>query len=97
MAVFFWTNKQGVTDSVHAIVERIALEVTRDAKRFAPVDTGTLQGSITPVLQQADSNAVIYLVGTNIFYGPFQEFGTSRIPPHPYLGKALEIARGKYA
>jgi HK97 gp10 family phage protein len=30
------------------------------------------------------------LVGTNVVYGPAQEFGTSTIPAHPYLRPALD-------
>jgi len=34
------------------------------------------------------------LVGTNVVYGPAQEFGTSKIPAHPYLRPALDEQAG---
>ena len=95
-SVFVWTDKGAAVTAVDKLVQRVALEVQRDAKTLAPVDTGTLQASITSGRLAADENQVVYLVGTNIHYAPHQEFGTSRMAAHPFLGPALEMARGRY-
>ena len=58
------------------------------ARSMAPVDTGDLRDSIF-VRYGKDGNNIFAEIGTDIFYGPFQEFGTSRNPPHPYLRPAL--------
>lgn len=93
---FIWTDKDAAVELAAKALERIAVEVQRSAKQKAPVDTGTLQASITVAQESADTNEVAYTVGTNVFYAPFQEFGTRYIPPHPYLVPALVEVGGKY-
>lgn len=66
-----------------------ALLVEGDAKRRAPVDTGTLRNSIRAE-QQSDTEAT---VGTPVEYAPFVEYGTSRQAAQPYLRPALEQNR----
>ena len=96
-AKFVWIAPGEVPKAIDALVERVALEIQRDAKTRAPVDTGALQSSIAAGRIKADTNTVEWQVGTNILYAAAQEFGTSRgVPPHPYLGPALEAARVKY-
>lgn len=64
-------------------------EATQDlAKAYAPVDTGELRDSIEVVYGKTDDG--IYAdVGTDTYYGGYQELGTSRNEPHPYLRPAL--------
>lgn len=64
-----------------------------EAKRLAPVDTGTLRRSITYEVQESgelDETSGYGLVasvriGTNIAYAVFQELGTRNHPAHPFL------------
>ncbi len=58
------------------------------AKKNAPVDTATLQRSITHELNRRGINRTVR-IGTNIFYAIFQEIGTIYHPAHPYLRPAL--------
>lgn len=58
------------------------------AKGHAPVDTATLQRSITHELGRRGFNQFVR-IGTNIFYAIFQELGTRFHPAHPYLRPAL--------
>ena len=99
-------------DLIHAVLgkalDRVAMEVLRDAVRYAPRSklqqppknpkapiTGNLKNSIT--VDSADTHAgPVRRVGTAVYYGISQEFGTASIPPRPFLGPALEIARRKY-
>lgn len=41
-----------------------------------------------------DENTVI--IGTNVEYGPYVEFGTSKMPPRPYLAPAVEDHKEEY-
>lgn len=49
-----------------------------DAKRFSPVDTGRLRSSITGTVSSAGFpvKRLQGIVGTNIEYAPYMEFGT---------------------
>lgn len=70
----------------------IARELRDDARRTAPVDTGSLRDSIKVAGSRDDR--VVY---TDERYGAFVEFGTADTPPQPFLwvhapkaGAALE-------
>jgi len=63
------------------------LMVQRDAKINAPVDTGRLRASITPGVRMA-GDVVIGVVGSNVKYAPYMEFGTR--PHWPPLA-AVEV------
>ncbi len=75
-------------DSVGArVVDAIlrgAMDIESNAKMDAPVDTGYLRNSIHYQMDigPSDVNATI---GTNTVYAPWQEFGSARNKPHPYL------------
>ena len=88
---------RAVTATQKALL-KAALKVEADAKKsfrgrndesipgLPPrVDTGRLRASITHRLGEDYAE-----VGTNVEYGERLEFGTSRMPPHPFLGPALE-------
>jgi phage gpG-like protein len=75
-----------------------AIQVEAAAKRNASgrpgpnVITGRLRGSIT--WKPGEDEISPYVdVGTNVFYAPFVELGTSRAPAYPFLRPALEAAR----
>ncbi len=70
----------------------VTLMVTRGAKINAPVDTGRLRASITPEIR-ATSNEVVGVVGSNVVYAPFQEFGTRYMKGRFYLTRAFEAAK----
>lgn len=57
-------------------MKRVVLIVLRGAKENAPVDTGLLRSSLIPEvrLEQGD---VLGVIGSNVVYAPYQEFGTS--------------------
>ena len=62
-------------------VRDCVLTVDRGAKINSPVDTGRLRASITPEVRM-DGNDVVGVVGSNVFYAPFVEFGTRpHVPP----------------
>lgn len=61
----------------------------RDAKTFAPVDTGTLRNSISTSLS---GNATFSRaeIGPTVNYGQFVEEGTSRMAPQAFVGPAFD-------
>lgn len=93
-------------NSVAAVdLARRAIRIVNQAKQNASqpppsqpgsgpaVRTGRLRGSITWRLGE-DLNGVYADVGSNVFYAPFVELGTSRMAPRPFLVPALEAGRG---
>ena len=70
---------------------RRTIKVDRAAKDRCPVDTGRLRSSITWRLGR-DSQGLLGIVGTNVTYAPYVEFGTARTAAQPYLRPALQAA-----
>ena len=67
-------------------VRKTGLDVVNLAKQKAPVDTGTLRGSIgMDVLGPAHVQ-----VGPGVHYAPFLEYGTSRMSARPFMGPAAD-------
>lgn len=63
-------------------MRRATLVVQRSAKMFAPVDTGRLRASITPAVETR-AREVVGVVGSNVHYAPYVEFGTKPHWPPP--------------
>lgn len=73
-------------------LERRAVQVERRAKRMCPVDTGRLRASITHALEgKGAGKNLSAIVGTNVDYAVFVEFGTSRTPAQSFLRSALAV------
>ncbi|GCE49197.1 HK97 gp10 family phage protein [Thermosporothrix hazakensis] len=64
-------------------------ECKNEAQKRVPVRTGRLKNSIS--YEQTDRYEV--LVGTNVEYAPYVEFGTRKMQAQPYLLPAFEISR----
>ena len=58
------------------------------AKKYAPVDTGTLRRSITYEVGRRGIDQYVR-IGTNISYAVFQELGTRYHSANPFLRPAL--------
>lgn len=67
------------------IVAKVALDIERDAKAIAPVDTGNLKGSIG-----SDIAGLTAEIGPTASYSGFVEYGTSKMHAQPYMGPAAE-------
>lgn len=61
---------QGMQQAVHILMA--------DAKKFSPVDTGRLRSSIAGTVSQVGfpQKRIQGIVGTNIEYAPYMEYGT---------------------
>ena len=71
------------------VVQKVAADVTADAKSFAPVDTGNLKNSIGYDLFNKGGE-VGAEIGPAASYAIHQEFGTSRMAPQPFLNPAFD-------
>lgn len=63
------------------VVDKLADDVAETARQIVPVDTGTLQESITSEGGR---------VSTDVPYAAFVEYGTSYTPPQPYMRPAAD-------
>lgn len=59
-------------------------EVRNQAVNLAPVDTGRLRSSIIYTKEQRGTSRFV-IVSANTNYAIFQELGTTRMRPQPYL------------
>jgi len=82
----------------------VAERVVEDAKATVRVDTGSLQrsirrqhhvseGHIHSVAVTAGGYVVNPKTGRLVDYGPYLEYGTSKMPPSPFMQPALEMSR----
>lgn len=74
-----------------AVVKKTAYDVERDAKTFAPVDTGALRNSIsTDLFDLSSITSISAEIGPTVEYGLYVEEGTSTQGPAAYMGPALD-------
>lgn len=79
---------QRAHDKAVQAIGKSAADITRDAKNFAPVDTGNLRASIGyDTYNQGDE--MLAEIGPTASYGLHQEVGTSRMAPQPYMSPAF--------
>lgn len=76
-------------EAVAAAVRDAAAQLESRAKEMAPVRTGALRDSIHT---EMDGDLVAQ-VGSDLDYSVYQEYGTSRMPAHPFMTPAAEEAR----
>lgn len=68
-------------------VRKTALDIARDAKIFAPVDTGNLRNSIGV---DTDPDGLGAQIGPTASYAPFVEWGTVQHGPQAFMGPAFD-------
>ena len=66
--------KAAVKEGVRKAVKMIAMQGASNVADLAPVDTGRLKGSIS-----GKSNADTAIIGTNVYYAPYLEYGTYKM------------------
>lgn len=72
-----------------------ALAIEKRAKELVAVDTGTLRASIGHVVNRMGRDTVKAVIGSNVEYAPYQEFGTWKMAAQPFLRPALEQCRSE--
>ena len=86
-----------VTKDMPGVLDAVATAVAQDAARRAPRDTGELQSDIGVKQKEGSATTRTRWVGSDTRQAFFQEFGTSRMPPQPWLSPAAEAGVGKLA
>lgn len=85
------SNAGRVGAQASAVLRKTAFDIEADAKHYAPVDTGNLQGSIsTTISGDGRMGAMTAEIGPTAEYGPYVEFGTSVMPGQPYMTPAAD-------
>lgn len=64
---------------------KTANDIAATAKGLAPVDTGATRNSIG-----VTDRGTSVEIGPTTDYSPYLEFGTSRMPPRPFMAPALD-------
>lgn len=77
-------------------VNRSALAIQKGAKTRCPVDTGRLRASIKIQPAESTTGAFNLLVGTDVEYAEYVEFGTRRASAQPFLFPASEEERPRF-
>lgn len=91
------SHRKEIQEAFDNQIEKALTIIGMTAERYAveacPVQTGNLREHITNFPQPSEK-AVI--VGTNVEYAPYVEFGTSRQTPQPFLRPAASDHMDEY-
>lgn len=91
-AVLAKLDKSLYSDALKTFWLRSGIAVQGRARERAPLDTGLLRSSILYEVD-AGSPPLYAIVGSDVFYAPYQEFGTSRgVPAVHYLEGGAEAS-----
>lgn len=78
---------------VKKVVRKNGSELQKKAQKNAPVDTGTLQRSITLEIRDSEKTAE---VEPTVDYGAYVELGTRFMTAQPYLKPAFNEQKEKF-
>lgn len=84
--------KRGIPQSVEDTLTEAADLAIKVAKDVVPVDTGRLRDSID-ILEQGEDYVI---VGSDVEYAFFVEFGTVKMEAQPYLSPALDQVTSRF-
>lgn len=82
---------RAVTTATNKTVRESTKAVERGAKSRAPVDTGELRGSITSATRGNTGQ-----VSAGARYAFYNEYGTSKMAPQPFMIPAVEAEEPKF-
>ena len=82
-------------ERVAKLVEKQAqTNVNQSPPSHPQVQTGRLYSSIDDFSHvERDGNEITAVIGTNVYYGFYLEFGTVKMPAYPWLFPAVELKR----
>lgn len=99
-------REKEILDRLDKSMERVGAIVERQAKKNTVTpkpsgkhhkyykDTDRLASSIIHWLER-DGNSISAVIGSNVYYGTYLEFGTVNMPPYPWLFPAVEMKRAQ--
>lgn len=102
-AAFLEFPKELATKALNQALAKGAAPIRDAAKQLAPKDTGRLAGSIVTIRDQKpqingmDARYVVMVKWKGkdaAAYWRFNEFGTSKMPPRPFMRPAFESQKG---
>ena len=94
--------QRGLLNEAEKAIREIAVKIRDDAKRFCPVDTGSLKksirlgvtarpaGNIRIIQVRAGGYVTNPKTGRKVDYASHVEFGTSRQRPQPFMRPAID-------
>lgn len=107
-ATFRWKKESLLGKNAQQAVDFVGMEMVANTKRIltrvvydTPMSdsyrrTGNLRRSYQYKRGNATGKVASGLVGTNVQYAPYVEFGTKNMKARPHLRTAMEMARRKY-
>jgi len=84
-----------IKNSIKEAVKINALEAEQKAKLLCPVDTGHLRRSISTEINETTDKILVDVL-TNVEYGSYVEYGTSRQPAQPFMKPAYESQKVQF-
>ena len=75
----------GLEEAADKASERVGRAALRTAESLVPVDKGDLKRGLR--FRREGDRAIVEV---SAFYATFQEFGTSRMAPNPFIGPAFD-------
>lgn len=85
------TVERNFSSAANDRVARAAILCQSEARRRARVDTGRMRNSITAVQESPTS----WIVGTNVEYAVYHEYGTTFMTAQPMFHPAIDIVRAR--
>ena len=96
MSVSFTNNfgeaRSSLDSAIQRALEAIGIQAEGYAKEEAPIDTGELRNNISYATM--DNRAVA--IGSNTEYAIYQEMGTYKMSPHPFIQPAINDHTDEY-
>lgn len=75
-------------EELQEVLDKAAAVCEAEAKQDCPVDTGNLRGSI-----HTEKGHLENIVGTDVEYAPYVEFGTYKMRAQPYMQPGADAAQ----
>ncbi len=74
-------SASGIDRKARRAIDRVGRGALKAAESIVPEDEGDLRESLTLKVK-----GTVATVETSLYYGAFQEFGTSQMAPNPFIG-----------
>lgn len=84
-------RKNATMNDVKMVVRSNVSDMTKNAQRFSPVDTGFLKGSIVASIADLEGSTDV-----GAHYGGYVNNGTRFMGAQPFLTNAFELQRGNF-